>query len=100
MVGIQFRELTFDAGKKRADLSLALESVAETTRVQQYAPTPVVSTTVSKGVNGNMGTITRRTVETYEGREMRGVGVFYVRGRRFELKPGIQMTWRTVAAPD
>ncbi len=97
LLGMQLRELTFDAGKKRADLSLVLESVAETTRVQQYAPTPVISTSVSRGVNGNMGTITRRTVETYQVRELPGVGVFYVRGRKFQLKPGLQMTWRTVA---
>jgi hypothetical protein len=99
VVGIQFRELTFDAGKKRADLSLALESVAGTTRVQQYGPTPVISTNLSSGVNGNMGTIARRTVETYEGRELPGVGVFYIRGGKFRLKPGLDMIWGTTQLP-
>lgn len=99
VLGIEFYELTFDSGKKRADLSVALERVAETTRVQQHSPTPVISTNVSKGVNGNMGTITRTTVETYEGRQLPGVSILYVRGRTFELKPGLRMTWRTVAAP-
>ncbi len=97
VLGIEFHELTFDSGKKRADLSLALERLAETTRVQQNAPAPVTRTEVAKGI-GSMPTVTRTTVETYTGRALPGVGVFYVRGRKFELKPGLEMTWRTVAA--
>jgi hypothetical protein len=99
VLGIEFHELTFDSGKKRADLSLALERLAETARVQQDAPAPVTRTEVAKGI-GSMPTVTRTTVETYTGRALPGVGVFYVRGRKFELKPGLEMTWRTVAAGD
>lgn len=95
VLGIEFHELMFDSGKKRADLSLALERLAETTRIQQHAPTPVKRTDVSRGI-GNQPTVTRTTVETYNGRRIPGVGVFYVSGREFEIKPGLQMTWRTV----
>jgi hypothetical protein len=34
------------------------------------------------------------------GRRIPGVGVFYVRGRKFEIKPGLRMTWRTVDAAE
>lgn len=97
VLGIEFHELTFDSGKKRAELSLALERVAGGSRVQQYGPTPVKNVTVSKGI-GNLPDVTRTTVETYMGRLLPGVGVLYVRGREFEIKPGLRMTWRTVEA--
>jgi hypothetical protein len=95
VLGIEFYELMFDSGKKRGNLSLALERLAETSRIQQYGATPVTRTEVSKGV-GNLPDVTRTSVETYMGRRIPGVGVFYVRGRKFEIKPGLRMTWRTV----
>ncbi len=55
---------------------------------------PVTHTEVNKGV-GNLPDVTRTTVETYMGRTIPGVGIFYVRGRKFEIEPGLQMTWRT-----
>jgi hypothetical protein len=99
VLGIEFHELTFDSGGKRAQLSLALDRVAESVQVQQNAPSPVRRREVSRAV-GNMPTFTRTTVETYEAPGLPGVGVFYVRGRQFELKPGLEMIWRTKADRD
>jgi len=97
VLGIEFHELTFDSGKKRADVSLALVQIANRMGVQQDAPSSITRTQVARGI-GNLPTVTRTTVETYQSRELPGVGIFYVLGQKFELKPGLQMTWRTVAA--
>lgn len=99
LLGVEFHELTFDGGTKRAELSLVLERVVETVYVKQKSPTPVTRREVSRGV-GNMPTFTRTTVETYEAAVLPGVGVFYVRGREFELEPGLEMVWRTKAHRD
>ena len=99
VLGIEFHELTFDSGRKRSDLSLALERVAATARVRQDAPTPVTRSEVSRGL-GSLPTVTRTTVETYKALQLPGVSVLYVRGRKFELKPGLEITWRTVADGD
>jgi hypothetical protein len=99
LLGVEFHELTFDAGEKRAELSMGLERVAETVYVKQKAPTPVTRREVSRGV-GNMPTFTRTTVETYEAPVLPGVGVFYIRGREFELEPGLEMVWRTKSHRD
>ncbi|MDA0205096.1 MAG: hypothetical protein O3A53_18770 [Acidobacteria bacterium] len=95
VVGVAFQELMFDGGRKRAEVSLALEQVANMMGVQQILQGAVTNTQVSKGI-GNVPTVTRTTIETYKGRELPGVGVFYVRGRKFRLEPGLQMVWRTV----
>lgn len=99
LLGVEFHELTFDGGTKRAELSLNLERVVETVYVKQKSPTPVTRREVARGV-GNMPTFTRTTVETYEPAVLPGVGVFYIRGREFELEPGLEMVWRTKADRD
>ena len=98
MVGIEFQELMFDGGRKRTQLSLALEQVADRMGVQQVPEGPVTKTQVAKGI-GNLPTVTRTTIETYTGRRLPGVGTFYVRGKKFQLKPGLRMVWRTLEAP-
>ena len=98
MVGIEFQELMFDGGRKRTQLSLALEQVADRMGVQQVPEGPVTKTQVAKGI-GNLPTVTRTTIETYTGRRLPGVGIFYVRGKKFQLKPGLRMVWRTLEAP-
>jgi predicted Ser/Thr protein kinase len=97
VVGIEFRELTFDSGRKRAAVSLSLERIANTMGVQQAPPTRTIRSQVDAGI-GNASTITRTTVETYTGLDMPGVSVFYVRGGKFRLEPGLPMTWMTVGA--
>jgi len=97
VVGVEFQELVFDGGRKRADVSLALEQIANRMGVQLVPQGPVTNTKVSKGI-GNLPTVTRTTIETYKGRRLPGVGIFYVQGRQFQLKPGLQMVWRSVEA--
>lgn len=98
LLGVEFHELLFDAGEKRAELSLDLERVAETVQVKQESPMPVTGRQVTRA-GRNMPTFTRTTIETYEAPVLPGVGVFYVRGREFTLEPGLEMNWRTVAPP-
>lgn len=92
VVGIEFQELTFNG--KRAIVSLSLEQIANALGVQRGPPAPTTSRFGTGGI-GNMPTVTRRTVETYYGQDIPGVGVFYVRKKTFRLKPGLKMTWRT-----
>jgi hypothetical protein len=96
VVGIEFFELSFDAGRKHGEISLSLEQVAGRMGVRQGASAPTTNSLVTTGLGNS--TVTRTTVETYIGHNMPGVGIFYVRGRKFRLKPGLRMTWRTVAA--
>ncbi len=97
VVGIEFLELSFDSGRKRADVSLTLERIATTMGVEQSASAPVTRSQTSIRI-GSLPTETRTTVETYVGRGIPGVGMFYVRGHGFVLKPGFRMTWKTVIA--
>lgn len=98
VVGIEFRELSFDAGRKRADVHLSLEQVASERGVQHRPSGPVSRSRTSIRL-GDLPTETRTTVETYRERGMPGVGLFYVRARQFQLTPGFRMTRKTVAAP-
>lgn len=97
VVGIEFLELSFDSGRKRADVSLSLEQIARTMGVQQSPSAPITRSQTSIRT-GDLLPETRTTVESYVGRGIPGVGMFYVRGREFVLKSGFRMTWKMVAA--
>ena len=98
VVGIEFVDLSFDAGRKRAPLYVALEHVVAQS-VQRAGPSPAVKIQIRQGI-GELPDVRRTTIETYRGREMPGVGSFFVTGKAFRLKPGVLMTWKTIARAD
>ncbi len=75
-------------------MSLSLEQIANALGVQRGPPAPTIGRFGTSGA-GNFPTVIRRTIETYYGQDIPGVGVFYVRKKTFRLKPGLKMTWRT-----